>query len=132
MFVDECLDLEPNRLDATFRNRLFEATGGHALFTVEMIRSLKQHGTLVRDSHDRWILDDEALWDTMPPRVEATIAARLEDLPLELRRDLEVAAVEGAVFSAEVVASARRSDVDRRCIAAEPRLREETASGTHA
>ncbi len=110
-FVDECVDLEPNRLGAPFRDRLFEATGGHALFTVEMIGSLKQQGALTRDSHDRWILAEGASWDTVPPRVEATIATRLEELPIELRRDLEVAAVEGTLFSAEVVASARESDV---------------------
>ncbi|MGI9609340.1 MAG: ATP-binding protein [Acidimicrobiia bacterium] len=106
-FVDACLNTESNRLDSEFRNRLYTATGGHALFTVEMIRALKQRGDLFQDSDGRWVASPTMSWASLPPRAEATIAARLEELPLELRRDLEMASVQGQVFSAEVVASAR-------------------------
>lgn len=106
-FVDACLDTEPNRLDSAFRHRLYDATGGHALFTVELIRALKQRTDLFRDNDGRWVAGPAISWESLPPRVEATISTRLEELPLEVRRDLDMASVEGQHFSAEVVAAAR-------------------------
>ena len=116
-FVDAWLDTEPNLLDQDFRDRLFQATHGHALFTVEMVAAMRRHGDLVADDHHRWITRGTIAWDDLPPRVEATIAARTALLPAEVRRDLEVASVQGETFVAEVVAEVRSgeaSDVNLR------------------
>jgi predicted ATPase len=40
-FVDALLDVEPNRLTDGFRAALFERTGGHPLFTVELLRAMQ-------------------------------------------------------------------------------------------
>ena len=61
-FVEALVDSEPNRLGAAFRESLYRQTGGHALFTVELWRGLKQRGDLLRDDEGaagwrgrRWI-----------------------------------------------------------------------------
>ncbi len=106
-FVDAWLDTEQNLLDEDFRDRLFGVTHGHALFTVEIVQALRDRGELVVDEHGRWVTGPTITWDALPPRVEATIAARVAQLPDELRRDLEVASVQGSSFTAEVVAMVR-------------------------
>lgn len=106
-FVDDWLDTEPNLLDAGFRQRLFEVTAGHALFTVETVAAMRQRGDLVVDERGRWTASSTFGWETLPPRVEATISARTSRLPAEARRDLEVASVQGESFLAQIVAEAR-------------------------
>ena len=44
------LRIEPNKLDEAFRSSLFEQTGGHPLFTIELLRELEGRGDLVRDA----------------------------------------------------------------------------------
>lgn len=106
-FVDDWLDTEPNLLDESFRQRLFEATAGHALFTVETVAAMRQRGDLVVDERGRWIASSTLGWDSLPPRVDATIASRTSRLPDEARRDLEVASVQGDSFLAQIVAAVR-------------------------
>ena len=116
-FVDAWLDIEPNMLGEHFRDQLFRVTHGHALFTVEIVRALRDRGELVIDEHGRWTAGPTITWDALPPRVEATIAARLTRLPAELTRDLEAASVQGSAFTAELVAMVRDvapSDVEMR------------------
>jgi DNA-binding SARP family transcriptional activator len=106
-FVDAWLDSEPNTYDEGFRDRLYRTTDGNALFTVEVVRALKEGGQLIQDDQGRWSACRSEDWDELPPRVEATIATRLAALPDELRRDLDVASLQGLEFSAELVARAR-------------------------
>jgi hypothetical protein len=47
-FVDAVLDSEPNALSADFRARLAARTGGHALFTIELLRGMQLRGDLLR------------------------------------------------------------------------------------
>ena len=46
-FVDALIDSEPNRLDDGFRQALSAHTGGHPLFTVELLRMLQDRGGLI-------------------------------------------------------------------------------------
>jgi adenylate cyclase len=103
-FVDAYLDHEPNRLGPTFRETLFGLSGGHALFTVELVRMLQERGSLVRDRAGRWIEGATLDWETLPTRIEAVIGERVGRLPVALRALLEIAAVQGEQFSAEIVA----------------------------
>jgi DNA-binding SARP family transcriptional activator/tetratricopeptide (TPR) repeat protein len=105
-FVDALLDSEPNALGDPFRETLTQHTGGHALFTIELLRAFQERGELVRDASGRWVQASAFRWESLPPRVEAVIAERLGRLPTEWRRALEIASVEGDSFSAEVVARA--------------------------
>lgn len=43
-FVDALLDVEPNRLGEGFRQALFQHTGGHPLFTIELLREMQERG----------------------------------------------------------------------------------------
>lgn len=103
-FVKELLDAEPNGLDEDFRDRLYRRTGGHALFTVELLRGLQERGDLTKDDAGRWVEGPRLDWALLPARVEAVIAERIGRLPEKVRRLLEVASVEGEVFTAEVAA----------------------------
>lgn len=103
-FVDALLDSEPNRLDASFREALFQRTRGHPLFTVELLRALQEQGDLAQDEAGRWAAVPDLNWGILPARVEAVITRRVERLPKELRQHLAVASVEGESFTVEVIA----------------------------
>jgi predicted ATPase/DNA-binding SARP family transcriptional activator len=103
-FVDEFLDTEPNRLGEDFRNELFQRTGGHPLFTVELLRAMQERGDLVQDEAGQWIEGPALDCERLPVRVEAVIAARVGQLGEELREVLAVASVEGERFIAQVIA----------------------------
>lgn len=109
-FVDAFLDQEPNALGEGFRSTLCERTGGHPLFTVELVHHLQDHGGIVW-SDDRWVADGELDWDSLPARVEGVIGQRLARLPEPLHRSLTIAAVEGETFTAEVVARVQQVDL---------------------
>ncbi|HSR33414.1 MAG TPA: AAA family ATPase, partial [Anaerolineae bacterium] len=109
-FVEELLDTEPNDLDAAFREMLHRHTGGHPLFTVELLRGLQERGGLTRDESGRWIAGLALDWETLPPRVEAVIAERLGRLPEDWQAMLAAASVEGEEFTAEVVARVQMAD----------------------
>ena len=103
-FVATLLDSESNCLDDPFRESLYHQTGGHALFTVELLQTLKERGDLVQNDAGCWVESTTLDWSTLPSRVEGVIEERIARLPRELREMLEVASVQGEEFNAEVVA----------------------------
>ncbi len=103
-FVEAILDTEPNRLGAAFQSALYEHTRGHALFTIEMLRSMQRRGDLVKDEAGRWIEGPDLDWQTLPARIDGVIRERIERLPKELQNTLKAASVEGEDFLAEVIA----------------------------
>ncbi|MGC9394775.1 MAG: AAA family ATPase [Anaerolineae bacterium] len=103
-FVNALVDTEANRLGQEFRDALFARTGGHPLFTVELLRALEARGVLVRDKEGAWIQNSAIDWETLPARVEAAIAERLGRLNEAQRDLLAVASVEGETFTAQVIA----------------------------
>jgi DNA-binding SARP family transcriptional activator len=109
-FVDALLDMEPNRLSETFRQTMFRHTAGHALFTAELLRDMRERGDLQMDEAGRWVEGAALDWETLPTRVEGMIEARIGRLPPELRQALQVASVEGEEFTAEVVACVQRGE----------------------
>jgi adenylate cyclase len=107
-FIDALLDVWPNRLAEGFRATLFHRTQGHPLFTVELLRAMQQRGDLVADREAYWIEGPELDWETLPARVEAVIAERIGRLSTDLQDILNIASVEGEVFTAQVVAAVRQ------------------------
>jgi predicted ATPase len=71
---------------------------------------MEQRGDLRRDDEGRWGVGEALDWATLPARVQAAIAERVERLPEELRELLAVASVEGEEFTAEVLAAVQGSD----------------------
>jgi DNA-binding SARP family transcriptional activator/pimeloyl-ACP methyl ester carboxylesterase/Flp pilus assembly protein TadD len=102
--VDALLDTEPNQLDEVFRRALFQRTEGHPLFTVELLRDMQERGDLVQDEAGRWRQGEKLDWETLPARVEAVIARRVDRLDEASKAILSTASVEGELFTAEVVA----------------------------
>lgn len=110
-FVDAFLNLHPNRFDSQFREALDWKTGGNPLFVIELIRDMQERGELTQDAQGQWTAKSALDWDRLPQRVDAVIRERINHLPRELRTLLEVASVEGEVFTAEVLAHALSIDV---------------------
>jgi ABC-type oligopeptide transport system substrate-binding subunit len=102
-FVDAILQTEPNRLGEGFRKALFQHTGGHALFTVELLRNMQERRDIVRDGEGYWTESSSLDWGEVPARVEGVIEERIGRLEEELREILSVASVEGQDFTAQVV-----------------------------
>jgi predicted ATPase len=94
-FVNALLDAEPNRLTDEFRTALFDRTGGHPLFTVELLRTMQDRGDLIKDVDGVWI------------EIEAVIEERIDRLEPDLQDILTIASVEGEMFTANVVAEVR-------------------------
>ena len=103
-FIDAWLDTEPNQLDEAFRHTLFTQTKGHALFTVELVNSLRERGDLQQDGQGRWQANETVCWSQLPAKTEAIIAERIGRLPPQLRQLLGIASIQGERFAAEIVA----------------------------
>src|SRR4029453_2204459 len=87
-----------------FREALFDRTGGHALFTVELLREMRERGDLRQDADGQWTQGPAIEWNVLPARVEGAIEKRIQRLEKELQSILTIASVEGETFTAEVVA----------------------------
>jgi predicted ATPase len=109
-FVHELLDSESNRLSNQFRRLLYSHTGGHALFTVELLRVLEESGNLIQDAEGYWIESPNLEWGELPTRVEGVIETRIGRLDDGLREILNVASVMGFEFIVPVVAQVNQSD----------------------
>ena len=108
------IDSEPNELDQAFRGALFEQTGGHSLFTIELLRELEGTGDLVQDSEGRWTQAAPLDWGELPAKIEGVIEERVGRLEPRLLDMLNVASVEGETFTADVVAPV--VEVDERVL----------------
>ena len=106
-FVEALLDAENNCLGEAFRQALYYQTGGHALFTVELLRSMAERGDLRLDAAGCWVEGPSLDWSALPARVEGVIEERIDRLSPELREMLRAASVQGERFSAEVLAQAQ-------------------------
>lgn len=106
-FVDALLDSERNRLGIEFRAALFGRTAGQPLFTVELLRAMRERGELLPDvrADGAWIAGPALDWDRLPAQVVAVIEERVARLDPEAREILNVGSVEGEQFTAPVVAA---------------------------
>jgi transcriptional regulator with XRE-family HTH domain/tetratricopeptide (TPR) repeat protein len=131
-FVEAVLESEPNRLGTEFRDTLHRLTAGHALFTIELLRSMQERGALVRDTEGHWVEGASLDWSSLPTRTENAVGERLGRLAAVARRVLGLAAVEGEEFTAEVIARLTdmpeadvirllSQDLDRHCRLVEAR-----------
>jgi len=105
-FVDDLLDSEPNRLGPFFRQTLYRQTGGHPLFTIELLRDMQERGDLIQDEAGVWQMQTSLNWNSLPARVEGAIGERISRLARPLQNLLQAASVEGEAFTAEVIAQA--------------------------
>ncbi|MCB0155594.1 MAG: AAA family ATPase, partial [Anaerolineae bacterium] len=113
-FFEALIDGEPNKLDDTFRTHLFRQTGGHPLFTVELLRHLQDEQYLTWDEQEGWVQQKPISFAALPARVDAVINQRISGLADDLQELLRVAAVEGERFTAQVLAATL--EVDERSL----------------
>jgi class 3 adenylate cyclase/tetratricopeptide (TPR) repeat protein len=79
-----------------------EAAAGNPLFVEELVSMLIDEGLLRRDD-GRWVAGTDLSEVSVPPSIQALLAARLEQLGLEERIVAERASVEGMVFHRSAV-----------------------------
>jgi len=91
---------------------LFERTQGHALFAVELFRWLRDRRQLQREPNGTWRPGDSAIMSSVPHKVRAMVAERIQRLPVDLRRVLSIAATQGQIFLIEVLARAANLNED--------------------
>jgi DNA-binding SARP family transcriptional activator/tetratricopeptide (TPR) repeat protein len=103
-FVNSLLDSQPNDLGEKFRTALYQRTAGHPLFTVELLRAMRERGYLHQDEDGAWHEGPALDWQLMPARVEAVIEARVRQLEPQDQDLLSVASVEGEQFTVQVLA----------------------------
>ncbi len=109
-FVEAFLESEPNNLQDAFITNLYHHTGGHPLFTVELLRNMQERGDLVKDNDDRWVESQSLNWDDLPTKVEGVIEERIGRLQEELKQTLTIGSVQGEDFTAEVVARVQQAE----------------------
>ena len=69
---------------------------------------MQERGDLIKDEDGYWMIGPTLDWQLLPARVEAVIEERIGRLDPELQETLAVASVEGAVFTAQVVAEVQK------------------------
>ena len=86
------------------RARILQAAEGNPLFVEEMLEMLIDDG-LLRRQNGSWVAASDLTEATVPPTIQALIAARLDRLSGEERAVVERGAVEGKVFHRGAVAA---------------------------
>ena len=101
-------------LDPDVRHRIAEAADGNPLFVEELLGMLIDDGSLVRDNGS-WVAARDLRRITVPPTIQALLAARLDRLERPERSVIECGAVEGKVFHASAVAASSRTRSGTTC-----------------
>lgn len=103
-FTDLLLDLDRNGYTEEFREEMFRRTGGNPLFVRELVRVLKENGSLTEGSDTGWQEAEVLKWEVFPLRIEGVVrekVAVLEEVQVGI---LTVAGVQGQVFLLPVLA----------------------------
>ena len=104
-FTDALIDSYPNKLGQDFRRRFDQLTKGYPLMAVELLKSLFDSGSLIRDNSG-YVVEGKAInWDVLPAKIEALIKESLNHLTVTQRNILDIACIEGEFFSAEAIAA---------------------------
>ena len=91
-------------LEPDVRRRIAEAADGNPLFVEELLGMLIDDGSLVRRD-GKWVAARDLRLLTVPPTIQALLAARLDRLERNERSVIECGSVEGKVFHASAVAA---------------------------
>jgi class 3 adenylate cyclase/tetratricopeptide (TPR) repeat protein len=104
----ECLQLAAQLLgpeaDTALLDRVVTASEGVPLFVEELTAMLVDDGQLVAAADGGWRVAADLESVTVPPTVQALLAARLDGLPFDLRQVMDAASVIGQTFYPDAVA----------------------------
>ncbi|MFQ5669085.1 MAG: serine/threonine-protein kinase PknK [Acidobacteriota bacterium] len=89
-----------NQVEASFAQKLYEASEGNPFFTKELVRSLMDAGNVVQDDTGLWTLSGgmEISAEALPATIQEAVEDRIGRLPEDLREILSTAAVMGKSF----------------------------------
>lgn len=110
VFVNRYVDAVPNTFDQTFRETLYQKTGGQPFFVAELLQHLKDTEQIRCRGDGVWLAPPELDLSMTPARLEGMIAERLLGLDEKLYDILSVASVEGDVFSLPVLIDVLHED----------------------
>jgi len=100
-------------LDGEVRSRIIDASEGNPLFVEQMLSMWIDDG-LLRCDNGRWLPAADLESVTVPPTIQALLAARLDTLTHDERAVLQPASVVGYVFAQEPLHELVPSDVGDR------------------
>ena len=89
------------------RSRITEAAEGNPLFVEETLSMMIDSGLLTRDD-GHWVAETDLATMSVPPSIQALLAARLDRLSSDERIVIQRASVVGRVFSLDVVCTLTR------------------------
>jgi class 3 adenylate cyclase/tetratricopeptide (TPR) repeat protein len=101
--------LGPEAVRGSTRSRIAEAAEGNPLFLEETLSMMIDVGLFRRDD-GRWVLAGDLSTLSVPPSIQALLAARLDRLQPEERVVIERASVVGRVFSLDAVRALTADD----------------------
>ena len=110
-FCNRYLDLLPNNFDACFRETFYRHTQGYPLFVAELLQDMQLRGDVFQGDNGVWQTRGDVNWSTLPAKTEGVIAMSLARLSDEQVDMLRIAAVQGEVFDAEVVARVKNIEL---------------------
>lgn len=109
-FVDALLDIEPNNFSYQFRDNFFKRTQGDALFSVELMRDLRERGILIQEKKRGWEIVSDFTWEGLPDKVLGVVEERIGRLLPEHQKILRVASLIGDKFPAQLVSKVLNMD----------------------
>jgi len=82
--------------------KLYEGTEGNPYFTVELIRSLRDSGSIIPTRSGSWSFASDAEWSAkaLPDTIQQTVEQRIQRLPEPQRELLSMTSVLGRTFTA--------------------------------
>jgi adenylate cyclase len=96
-FVDGLFGAPQQPAFTRLRDLILTRAGGNPLFVEEIVRSLVSGGVLVREG-ERWAVNATVETVSLPPTLHGLLLSRVDKLPADARRVLQVAAVFGVSF----------------------------------
>ncbi len=93
-----------NDFDENFNSKIYNLTKGNPLFLEEMLRNFLETGMIGEDSGTYGIIKDIDFIN-LPQTVSAIIKERFERLPDDLQEFLQIASVQGEMFSVDIISS---------------------------
>jgi tetratricopeptide (TPR) repeat protein/predicted Ser/Thr protein kinase len=92
-----------------FVRSLYQQTQGNPLFTVELLKAMRDEGLLVEEK-GRWVSTEDVVGIRMPRKVREAVERRIDRLSADERAILECAAVQGKTFVSEIVSEVLGTD----------------------
>jgi class 3 adenylate cyclase/tetratricopeptide (TPR) repeat protein len=102
-------------LDEAVQSRIIESAAGNPLFVEQMLSMMIEDGVLVRQD-GRWAPSADLGEITVPPSIQALLAARLDLLGPDERAVIEAASVAGLVFPEDALREVVTQDVAEQMV----------------